>query len=257
MIYLISGLCGLIFGSFANVCILRMPTDDSIWFPRSHCPRCSQPIKALHNIPVISFLWLRGRCAKCGTLISWQYPFVEMTMGLLFLFNAWFFSGALVFIILADVLSFYLLTLSIIDFRHRIIPDELSLSLLVIGILTAPLNPFFSGPLWTKVALSVLSGFGGGFLMWAMAWGGEKIFKKEALGGGDIKLIAATGSLLGWTGIAGSLLFGSMAGGLVAIVLLIMKKKKLGETLPFGPFLSIGIYLTCLYPHWLRIILNI
>src|ERR1700733_15684384 len=216
MPYLISTLIGLFMGSFANVCILRLPADESLSFPRSHCPRCGHPLKAIHNIPVISYLALKGRCAFCQARISFQYPLIEFLMAVLFLLNAWHFSAYLNRIIVADVLSFYLLTLSIIDYRHRIIPDELSLSLLVLGILGAFANPYFSGAPWVKMGQRAAWGLGGGLLMFGIAWAGEKAFKKEAMGGGDIKLIAATSAVLGWEGFLGPLLIGSLAGGLVA-----------------------------------------
>ncbi len=170
-------------------------------------------------------------------------------MGALFLFHAWMFSHSLGRMLVANLLGFYLITLSLIDYRYKIIPDELSLSLLAIGLACSWANPYLAGPAWIRFLQSLSAGIGGGVVMFFLAWAGEKIFRKEALGGGDIKLIAATGSVLGWQGIVGPLLAGSLAGGFVAVILLILRKKKLGETLPFGPFLSWGAYLTCLFPH--------
>jgi leader peptidase (prepilin peptidase)/N-methyltransferase len=244
-------------GSFANVCILRLPHDQSIAFPGSHCPKCGHALRIGDNIPLISFLALKGRCRSCRTPISWQYPLVEFSMAALFVFHAWWFSGRPSHTVLADILGFYLLTLSIIDYRHRIIPDELSLSLLGIGILLSFINPYIpSASAWVKVLQSVAAAVGGGLVMLLLAWGGEKAFKKEALGGGDIKLIAACGAVLGWQGILGPLMIGSLSGALVACILLLLKKKKLGETLPFGPFLSLGAYLTCLFPGFCAFLLS-
>jgi len=252
MRYLYSAILGLLFGSFSNVCILRLPADESLWFPRSHCPRCHRSLKAIHNIPVISYLVLKGRCGFCRSPISAQYPLIECIMALLFLFNAWHFSDSVDRMVIADVLSFYLSTLSLIDFRHRIIPDELSLSLLALGFLGSFANPYFSGSPSVKLVESLVAGIGGGLMMLIIAWVGEKAFKKEAMGGGDIKLVAATSAVLGWEGLIGPLMLGSLTGGLVALILLFSKKKKLGETLPFGPFLSLGAYVTCLFPGWCR-----
>ncbi len=173
-------------------------------------------------------------------------------MAMVFLFHAWRFGDSLRLMILADILGFYTITISIIDYRHRIIPDELSLSLFTLGILGSLANPALAGPPSIKFLHSLTSGLGGGVLMLFLAWAGEKAFKKEALGGGDIKLIAATAAVLGWQGIVGPLLIGSLGGGIVALILLILKKKKLGETLPFGPFLSLGAYVTCLFPTLLN-----
>ena len=243
---------GLMTGSFGNVCILRLPEDQSLLFPRSRCPHCKRALKNAHNIPVLSFLILKGRCAFCRAPISMQYPLIEALMAAFFAFNAWFFPTSLAHVVIADILSFYLLTLSIIDYRHHIIPDELSLSLIAVGLLGAFMNPYLTGTPGMKCLESLLSGLGGGLLMLLLAWLGEKLFKKEALGGGDIKLIAGTAAALGWQGIAGPLFIGSLTGGLVAFSLILLKKKKLGETLPFGPFLSVGAYLTCLFPAWLN-----
>jgi leader peptidase (prepilin peptidase)/N-methyltransferase len=251
-LYLLSLLLGLVFGSFANVCILRLPKDESISVPASHCPGCGTPLRAIDNIPLISFLILKGRCRSCRRPISWQYPIVEGLMGLLFLMATYFFWGAWGKVIILDVLAFYLVTISIIDYHHRIIPDELSLSLIVLGWLIAWVNPYLEGTGASRLLQSVLAALAGGGAMLFLAWLGEKIFKQEALGGGDIKLIAAFGALLGWQGLIGSLLFGSLAGGIAAGGLILMGKKGRKDTLPFGPFLSFGVFLAAVLPsRWL------
>jgi len=247
MRYVFSLLIGLTMGSFANVCILRLPKDESLIVPPSHCPHCGRPLKAIHNIPVFSYLALRGRCAFCRVRISLQYPLIEVLMAAVYIFHAWYFPEMLR-LALADILGFFLICISLIDYRSRIIPDELSLSLVAIGLAFSFINPFLDGTLWIKFLKSLGSGLGGGILMFLLAYSGEKAFKKEALGGGDVKLIAASGVILGWIGIVGPLFVGSLTGGLTAIILLMAKKKRMGETLPFGPFLSLGIYLTCLFP---------
>jgi len=256
-IYLVSCLTGLALGSFANVCILRLPSSESLWFPRSRCPNCQSPIGALDNIPVVSYLILGGHCRSCGHPISRQYPIVELSMMLLFLINAIYFRYNLSTMIVTDIFGFYLLTISIIDYQHRIIPDELSLSLLLFGVGFSFLNPSLGNPGWHALLQSLLSAFGGGLIMLSLAWTGEKIFRKEALGGGDIKLIAAVGAIAGWPGVLGSLFIGSLVGALFALALLLMKKKKRGDTLPFGPFLSLGAYIVCFLPKgWMPFIFS-
>ena len=250
MRYIISALFGLAVGSFANVCILRLPKDASLWFPRSRCTQCGKSLKSIHNIPLLSYAFLRGRCYFCRTVISWQYPLIEALMAALFLFHARFFAGSLKSLLIADVLSFYLVAISLIDYRHRIIPDELSFSLAAIGLLVSFSNPYLSGSPGLRFLHSLSAALGGGLLMFLLAYAGQKAFHKEALGGGDIKLVAASAAVLGWAGIVGPLLLGSLLGGGVALGLLLLKKKKLGETLPFGPFLSFGTYITCLFPDW-------
>jgi len=249
MRYLLSIIIGLFFGSFGNVCILRLPADKSVIFPASHCPACGHPLKPIHNIPVLSYLALRGRCGFCQARISWQYPLIEALMATLFAFHAWFFISDLR-MIMADILGFYLICITLIDYRHRIIPDELSLSMAAIGLCFSFFSPYIGGVAWMRFLKSLSAGLGGGLLMYGLGYAGEKAFKKEALGGGDVKLVAASGAFLGWIGIIGPLLLGSLSGGLAACILLLAKKKRFGETLPFGPFLCLGIYFTCLFPDW-------
>lgn len=254
MIYLYSLLAGLAAGSFANVCIFRMPADLSVVWPRSFCPGCKHPISAFQNVPVFSFLWLRGRCASCKAKISWQYPLIEALMAAIFVFHADRYGMDIPRLIITDVMAFMLLCISIIDFKHFIIPDELSFSMMAIGLAISFWNPFLDGSPWMRAAQSLAAGVSGGAVMLALGWAGEKIFKKEALGGGDVKFIAGTGAMLGWLGLLGPLFIGSFIGGLGALVLILGGKKKLGETLPFGPFLSIGAYITCLFPSILSIV---
>jgi len=255
MIPIFSFIIGLIFGSFANVCILRLPEEQSVIRPPSHCPRCDTPLRFQDNIPVVSFLLLKGRCYRCHKSIAWQYPVIELAMACLFMGSALYFRGFLLRALIADTLFFYLLTLSVIDYRHRIIPDELSLSLLAIGLAIGGINPFLRSPgLWGYIESGCAMLLGGLFML-GLAWTGEKVFKKEALGGGDIKLVAAFGALLGWRGLFGSLFLGSLFGGLSGLALLLSGKKQRGETLPFGPFLSLGAFATLfLPPQWLRLI---
>ena len=256
MIAVLSALFGFMLGSFANVCIVRLPNDASLIRPRSHCPHCRTPIRNIDNIPVISFLMLRGKCRSCGARISWQYPLVELAMGTLFLINglAWRRDGFRLFIV--DVMTFYLLTLSIIDYYHRIIPDELSLSMIGMGLVCSYWNPYISAQAgFSNLLQSFLAALAGGGAMLFLAWIGAKVFKKEALGGGDIKLVAGFGAMLGWMGLLTSVFLGSLFGAAVGILLLMLKKKKRGETLPFGPFLSLGAYAACfLPPEWIRVI---
>jgi len=244
---------GLASGSFANVCIVRLPAGGSLWTPRSRCPACGSGIRAVDNIPLLSFMALKGHCRSCAAHISVQYPLVEGAMALLFLLNAVYFRSDLMRLVGADILAFYFLTLSIIDYQHRIIPDELSLSLLILGLCLSFFNPYLGHTGLHGFFKSLISALGTGLAMLLMAWLGEKIFKKEALGGGDVKLEAAVGATLGWEGAFGSLFLGSLIGAMVAIALMISGKKKRGDTLPFGPFLSFGAYAICFLPQtWFR-----
>ena len=229
---------GLAFGSFANVCAWRIPRGESVVFPRSHCPRCGAAIPWYLNIPVLSFLSLRGRCADCRAPISWQYPLVEFFCGVLFALQGIRVAGAT--LLAGLVLSFVLLTVAVIDIRHRIIPDVLSLGLLGAGLLVSPWNSCLGTSSGEKVGTSLI-GAGAAFaVMFALAWGGEKVFKKEALGGGDIKLMAAVGAFLGWRGAFVALFLGSLAGTVAAVVGMATGRLRRGDYLPFGPFLALG-----------------
>jgi leader peptidase (prepilin peptidase) / N-methyltransferase len=252
MNYLISIVLGAILGSFANVCIARLPEAQSVVRPRSRCPHCLVPIRYYDNIPVLSYIVLRGKCRNCRAHISLQYPFIEILVAVLFLLNAWIFHENLVKCLFCDTLALYLVIISAIDFHLRIIPDELSLSLLALGLCAAVVNPFLPGPPLHRLLESFLAALTGFLFSYALAWAGDKIFRKESFGGGDIKLITAFGAVLGWTGLVGSLFIGSLLGALIGGFLILIGRKKRHDYIPFGPFLAIGMYLTCLTPPgWL------
>lgn len=230
---------GLVLGSFVNVLVYRIPKDQSVVFPGSRCPRCEKPIAFYDNIPVVSWLLLRGRCRRCKAAISPRYPLIELSMGLVSLaiwnrwsvFPAW---GAL-----AMLAAAILLAIAMIDWDTFLIPDELSLGLLALGLACSPVNPFFSSPSWY---FSLLKSFGGGVVGLLICWGtaavGEKIFKKEAMGGGDIKLLAAVGAWTGGLGAFDCLIVASFLGSVYGVALMMRGKLGRSEPMPFGPFLS-------------------
>jgi len=227
---------GLCFGSFLNVCILRLPHDQSLLRPRSTCPRCKQPIAWRDNIPVVSWLWLRGKCRWCRKPISAQYPVIEALVGVLW--------GASV---LAYGLSFHaisgavfgtvLLGIAITDARHYLIPDEFTWGGLVLGLLLA-----LGGgvPGFLQALLGAAVGFA---LLWAVAQAGAWVFKEEAMGGGDIKMMAMVGSFVGWRGVLLTVFAGAALGSLI-FVPLSLKKKRL---VPFGVFLAVGAAVTFVF----------
>jgi leader peptidase (prepilin peptidase) / N-methyltransferase len=232
---------GAMIGSFLNVCILRMPKDESIAFPASHCPKCQRPIAWYDNIPIVSFLFLRARCRNCHAKISWQYPLIEALTGALFVlfFTVWGFTPK-GFLYL--YLALALLVQTVIDFRYRIIPDAITLPAIVVGIAASTAFPEIHGQ------LSALAGFreslvgmlaGGGFL-YAVGTVAEKILKKEAMGGGDVKLLAAIGAALGWRGVLLTIFLSSITGSIAGIY---AKLKRGDELIPYGPFLALGAFL--------------
>lgn len=229
-------LIGLSVGSFINVCIYRIPLKMSLVKPASQCQTCHKPIKPKHNIPLLSFILLRGKCAYCGARISWRYPAIEFISGILFLmayFDLFVAGNNLYIFIIGLYLSSVFLIIFFIDLDHKIIPDSLSVSGMIIGLAVS----FLPGtPLhW----LDSIIGFSiGGLLFLAVAEIGDRVFKKESMGGGDIKLAAMLGAFLGWKGILLVLGIGSFLGALIGgLLLVIAKDKESARTIPFGPFL--------------------
>ncbi|TYO99954.1 type 4 prepilin peptidase 1 [Geothermobacter ehrlichii] len=238
---------GACIGSFLNVCIHRIPAGESIVSPGSRCPGCGRPIRWYENIPLLSWLLLRGCCAGCGMRIAVRYPLVEALTGGLFLLVLksfgfswgtpvyWFFAAALV------VITF-------IDLDHQIIPDVISLPGIVAGFAASFLLPWLS---WVDSLLGVLAG-GGSLLLVAGVY--RLLTGKEGMGGGDVKLLAMIGAFLGWQAVLPVILFSSFAGSAVGIPLMLAQKADGKLALPFGPFLSLGALIQLFWGekifHW-------
>lgn len=222
-------LFGLIFGSFANVLIVRLPEKKSI-VPSSHCVKCKAPVRWHDNFPVFSWIFLRGKCRSCDQKISIQYPIVELTMGLLFALS-YYKYGFSYFLIEMLLFIFAAVSAAFIDFKHYILPDVFTLSGIVIGIVGALLNPertFFSA------FLGFLIG-GGGLYLTAYLY--YVIKKKEGMGGGDIKLLAWIGCVLGVSSLPFVLVCACLAGTVFALSQSVLLKKNISQGIPFGPFL--------------------
>lgn len=224
---------GLLVGSFCNVCIHRLPKDESVITPRSRCPACRAPIRALDNVPLLSFLWLRGRCRTCGAAISWRYPLVEALTGGLFGAAVLAF-GPTLRAVGAAVLLAALVIVTFIDLDHQVIPDEVTLVGLPIGLGASLLA---GTPPALEALLAALGGAGGLYLL---AVYGEVAFQREALGGGDVKLAAMLGAFLGGRGLLLAFFLACLSGGLVGGMLLATGRAGRGTLLPFGPFLAFG-----------------
>ncbi|MFW6130928.1 MAG: prepilin peptidase [Atribacterota bacterium] len=227
---------GLIMGSFSNVCIYRIPRNESIIRPGSHCPRCSKPIPFYDNIPVISYLLLHGKCRYCGHPIPLQYPIVELATGLFYL-ALYLFYGLQLITFVYMILCSLLIIISFIDLKERIIPNVLSLPLIPIGFI---LSFFLKRLSPVDSLLGILAG-GGSLLIIAIA--GTYLFKKEAMGGGDIKLAAMIGAFLGWKLTLLSLFLGFFLGSVIGVIVLVTTKSK-SDIIPFGPFIALGAMLS-------------
>lgn len=247
-VYILSLILGAMVGSFLNVCIYRIPENVSLWWPPSTCPKCKTRIKFYDNIPVLSYLILRGKCRSCKTKISIQYPIIEALTSLLTLLVVYNF-GLTYWTAVALFVTYSLIVLSVIDFRLFIIPDRFSIGLTVLGLLVFFINPAFSGVLKAKFIQCLAGGAIGFFGLWGMAIIGSVIFKKEAMGGGDIKLTAAVGTLTGIGGVISTLIISSFLGLVYYAALFILKKDPQNKTIPFGPFISIGLFINILIPN--------
>ena len=232
---------GGIYGSFLNVVVHRLPRGQSLVRPRSRCPRCGAAIAWYDNVPVLSWLLLRGRCRSCAAPISTRYPLVEAATAALSAGLAWRWPGALAWTVLAALACGVLLAVALIDWDTFLIPDELSLGLAVAGVLCAAWNPCFAGSDW-RVAVwwSLRGALIGLALGWCLAAAGEAAFKREALGGGDVKLLAGVGAWAGGVGAFDCLMIGSLLGSLYAVRLLAAGRARRSDPIPFGPFLAAG-----------------
>lgn len=228
-------LVGAALGSFLNVCLYRWPEGQSVVRPRSRCPSCSTQIAWYDNIPVMSWLLLRGKCRTCGAKISVQYPAVELAVALIWL-GAALWLGPGLEAVRGAIFVTILLGIAIIDGRHRIIPDQFSLGGTAIGLAIAAWRGGF--PFTTAlIGAAVAYGF-----MWAIKLGGEAVLRKPALGVGDIHMMAMIGAFLGVSGALLTIFLGSALGLLIGVPLAWFKGKleAMGTYLPLGTFLAMG-----------------
>ncbi|WP_439101825.1 prepilin peptidase [Congregibacter sp.] len=261
--YFSVGALGLIVGSFLNVLILRLPemmqrewrndcqallelenseTDEkfSLAFPGSHCPHCQHAIKPWENIPVISFLALRGRCSNCATAISWRYPLVELATAAASVTVA-FSIGVELSLIAYLLLTWTLIALAVIDMDTQLLPDDLTLPLLWAGLLFN----VFTGPVSPVDA--ILGAAGGYLLLWSIYWLFKLATGKEGMGYGDFKLLAALGAWLGWQSLPIIILLSSAVGAVLGILIIVVQGKDRSQPLPFGPYLATAGWISLLW----------
>lgn len=267
MVVAFAGLLGLVIGSFLNVVIHRLPkmlerewrrqcaelageplpADEpfNLLFPRSHCPHCGQPIAARDNIPLIGFLWLKGRCRHCACRIPWRYPLVEAAMGLLFAFAAWRFGLAPP--LLAAVLFIAIVVaLAVIDLETQLLPDALTLPLLWLGLL-ANLKGLFA-----PLEHAVIGAVAGYLALWLVFWTFKLLTKKEGMGYGDFKLAAALGAWFGWPMLPLAILLSSLLGAVVGVALIAAGRGGRDKPIPFGPYLAAAGLVILFGGEWLQ-----
>lgn len=244
--YSIIFIFGLVAGSFANVCIYRLPREKSIVFPGSHCTVCEHKIPAYLNIPLVSYIILKGRCKYCKEKINSRYPAVEIITAFLtllwwvkfsFTITAFFFS----------VLGVLLIIVSFVDVDFKIIPPQCSYGMMVAGLIFAPYNSFLGDVFITGILKSFVGILAAGILLGITRFAGSYIFKKEALGLGDVKLLMGIGAFTGFSGVLGALFLGSFMGTVVGLGLRFTGKLNKMEYIPFGPYLALGSILYILF----------
>ena len=249
----ISFLFGSIVGSFLNVCIYRLPRGESIISPSSHCPGCQKALLWYDNIPFLSYIGLKGRCRHCHQGISFRYFVVEFLTAILFLSLFLKFGLSWNMLIYLVFIS-GLIVATFTDFDHLIIPDVVTLPGLLLGLILSTVYPSIQRAIhpWSNICTSPGEGFLasligallGGLSLYAIGALGGKVFKKEAMGGGDVKLLAMIGAFLGWQLVALTIFISALSGSLVGLAI----KLKKGESyIPYGPYLALGAVISLLW----------
>jgi leader peptidase (prepilin peptidase)/N-methyltransferase len=225
---------GLVIGSYLNVVVHRLPRGVSTVLPRSRCPRCRAPIRPWDNLPVLSFLLLRGRCRHCGGGIPWRYPLVELSTGVCFVASARHFAGQWLEFVVACGFCAAMIALAMIDLENFILPDAITLPGIVIGL---AVQPFLS---WSTLVEALIGAVGGSLALYAVGWTWELVRGVWGMGLGDVKMIAMIGAFLGWQGVVFTLFAGSMSGAAVGLGLMAAGRLNQEKKLPFGVFLAFG-----------------
>ena len=226
------GLLGLIVGSFLNVCIYRLPRRESVNWPGSHCTACNRPLSWYENVPIVSWLVLRGRCRTCGERISVVYPLVELITGVLFVAGYAIYGWTPM---LAVRLAFAcaMVVLFAIDLRHHLLPNVITVPGIVIGFLLS----LFLPPGWKASLIGLIAGGG---VLFVIAEGYYRLRGVEGLGMGDVKMLSMIGAFLGWKLMLVTLILGSFAGSLIGVGVIALGRGGMKAALPFGTFLAVG-----------------
>jgi len=240
------GLVGLVLGSFLNVCIHRLPLGQSIVHPGSRCPGCGAAIRWYQNVPVISWLALRGRCAACGARISARYPLVELLSAAL-LVALWLLFGPSAAFGVAAAYALSMLVLFFTDYDHQLLPDAITLTGTACGLAVSWFNPFLGGAGLARVWAAVFGAALGSGLLWLFGAAYGKLRGVEAMGMGDVKMMAMVGAFSGPAGVLLTIFGGSLVGAVVGLALVPLRGRSLQDTLPFGCFLAPAALAALLY----------
>lgn len=231
--WIYAGLIGLLVGSYLNVVIYRLPRGLSTVLPRSRCPACGTPIRPYDNIPIFSFLWLRGRCRTCGVRFGWRYPAIEALTGALFVLSAARFGPTLDALVAAAFCA-AMVVLASIDVEHFLLPDRITLPGIAIGL---ALQPWWHGPGLLSAAIGAAAGAGVLILVWGLWY---LVRREHGMGFGDVKMLAMIGAFLGLRSTGVALFVAVLLGALTGLALLAVGRFGFRSKLPFGLFLGIG-----------------
>jgi leader peptidase (prepilin peptidase)/N-methyltransferase len=223
---------GAIIGSFLNVCIYRLPRAKSIAWPASACPHCDRGLSWYENIPIVSFLALRGRCRTCRASIGVRYPIVEGVTGAMFAL-AWWYYGPGVLLVSRLILGCALIVLFAIDLEHHLLPNTITIPGVVVGFVLS----FFTEPGWVGSLIGILVGGG---VLFAIAEAYYRVRHEEGLGMGDVKMLAMVGAFIGWKLTLLTLMMASLSGTVIGLALIVSKRGGMKYALPFGTFLALG-----------------
>ena len=238
MFYFAAFVLGCIWGSFSNVCIYRLPNDQSVVKGRSFCTSCKEQIKWYDNIPFLSFIFLKGKCRKCGNKISSQYFLVEFISAISFII-VYHLYGISITTLLLIILSIFFIIIFFIDLKHFIIPNELTFPLMLIGFVKS-FEPNLNQTIFPNYINSLIGGVFGYLIIWLIIFFYKKVRNKEGMGLGDAKLMAVVGFWFGWASIPFTIFISSFVALIFSIPSLIKKNKNMATQIPFGPYIIIG-----------------
>ena len=238
MFYFAAFVLGCIWGSFSNVCIYRLPNDQSVVKGRSFCTSCKEQIKWYDNIPFLSFIFLKGKCRNCGNKISSQYFLVEFISAISFII-VYHLYGISITTLLLIILSIFFIIIFFIDLKHFIIPNELTFPLMLIGFVKS-FEPNLNQTIFPNYINSLIGGVFGYLIIWLIIFFYKKVRNKEGMGLGDAKLMAVVGFWFGWASIPFTIFISSFVALIFSIPSLIKKNKNMATQIPFGPYIIIG-----------------
>ncbi len=253
MFYLAAFVLGSIWGSFCNVCIYRLPDNDSVVTKRSFCRSCRNKIKWYDNIPLLSFIFLRGKCRSCNNKISSQYFLVELISAISFLL-IYFLYGISITTLLLIILSIFFIIIFFIDLKHYIIPNELTFPLMLIGFIKS-FDPNLNQTIFPNYINSLLGGFFGYAIIWLIIFFYKKVRNKEGMGLGDAKLMAVVGFWFGWLSIPFTIFISSAVALVLVVPSLIKKTRNMSAQIPFGPYIIIGCIIYVTFANQLKYLL--